>query len=497
MEFQVPRKSKAIAIVDPNTKGIVKVEKPVPSPATAAPPKTATPPVPTPSPKIVDPSHNRTDSVNVKSNEEIQKAMQEAVARKIAEDRAKAQPDHVEKEVSKEETAVPEIKESVAVATEKTPEPKAEEVVIPEVKAPEHAVEEQEKATPSAPPAAAAAADDPFDIDAFEAEIAAKEAEEARLEEEYAKKKAAQKEAQRKKEEEEEAAYEANMKKMEAEAEERELKKEAERKAAREKKEALESAGSDDDSVTAKTDKLRVEDPPTPNSEDSPAIRTPEISGTQTPISDIVMPPPARGMPIGKRGKANELTLVTTKAVEPPEPSATYKSLKSARRLEDPTKIDYPANIASPNPALNANAPADRKFKYNKEFLLQFQQVFKEKPSLDWDAKIKEALGDGGDSTASARGGSARTPSGMGHGHNQLVVQLTTPSPWARSPPEGQEALPLDLAQHQSKDLLWQMQVAWQLAALRLPITHSLWVDLQVWQWPLRWVATPPTILWV
>jgi translation initiation factor 4G len=413
MEFQVPRKSKAIAIVDPNTKGIVKVEKPVPSPATAAPPKTATPPVPTPSPKIVDPSHNRTDSVNVKSNEEIQKAMQEAVARKIAEDRAKAQPDHVEKEVSKEETAVPEIKEPVAVAAEKTPEPKAEEVVIPEVKAPEHAVEEQEKATPTAPPAAAAA-DDPFDIDAFEAEIAAKEAEEARLEEEYAKKKAAQKEAQRKKEEEEEAAYEANMKKMEAEAEERELKKEAEQKAAREKKEALESAGSDDDSVTAKTDKLRVEDPPTPNSEDSPAIRTPEISGTQTPISDIVMPPPARGMPIGKRGKANELTLVTTKAVEPPEPSATYKSLKSARRLEDPTKIDYPANIASPNPALNANAPADRKFKYNKEFLLQFQQVFKEKPSLDWDAKIKEALGDGGDSTASARGGSARTPSGMG-----------------------------------------------------------------------------------
>ena len=157
MEFQVPRKSKAIAIVDPNTKGIVKVEKPVPSPATAAPPKTATPPVPTPSPKIVDPSHNRTDSVNVKSNEEIQKAMQEAVARKIAEDRAKAQPDHVEKEVSKEETAVPEIKEPVAVAAEKTPEPKAEEVVIPEVKAPEHAVEEQEKATPTAPPAAAAA----------------------------------------------------------------------------------------------------------------------------------------------------------------------------------------------------------------------------------------------------------------------------------------------------------------------------------------------------
>lgn len=415
-EFQLPRKSKAIAIVNPNTKDIVKVEKPAASPATPAPPKIATPPVPSPSPKILDPSNARTDSVSARTNEERQKAMQEAVARKIAEDKAKTQPEQSEQDIPEEDTAVPESKASSTTAAEKAPEPQAVEAVVPEAKASVPAVDKKEKDAPVAPAAASTApAEDEFDIDAFEAEMAAKEAEEARKEEEYAQKKAAQKEAQRKKEEEEEAAYEANMKKMEAEAEERELKKEAERKAAEEKREAAEAAASDDDSIAAMTDKLRLDDPPTPTSEDSPAIQTPEVSGTQTPISDTSMPPPvARGMPAGKRGKANELTLNTTKAVEPPERSATLKSLESARRLDDPTKIDYPSGIASPNPALNANAPADRKFKYNKEFLLQFQQVFKEKPSLDWDAKIKEALGDGGDSTASARGNSARTPSGMG-----------------------------------------------------------------------------------
>ena len=411
-DFTLPKKSRAIAIVNPTTKEAVKVEKPVASPVIPAPPKTATPPIPTPSPKIVDPSHARTDSITAKTNEERQKAMQEAVARKIAEDKAKSQPEQAEKDTSKEVTLVPEVKFPETTPAETSAEHAEAAATVPEVKTPEPAPEEKKEVAPAAVPAPPT--EDEFDIDAFEAEMAAKEAEEAKREEEYAQKKAAQKEAERKKAEEEEAAYEANMKKMEAEAEERELKKEAERKAAEEKREAGEAAGSDEDSIASKLNQLRVEDPPTPTSQDSPAIQTPELSGTQTPVSDISMPPPARGMPPGKRGKASELTLNTTKAVEPPEPSATLKSLNSARRLEDPSKVEYPSNIASPNPALNANAPADRKFKYNKEFLLQFQSVFKEKPSLDWDAKIKEALGDGGDNTASARGGSARTPAGMG-----------------------------------------------------------------------------------
>ena len=80
----------------------------------------------------------------------------------------------------------------------------------------------------------------------------------------------------------------------------------------------------------------------------------------------------------------------TNKAVEPPQPSAAMKSLHSARLIEDLSQVTYPDSIVSPNPALNASAPADRKFHYNKEFLLQFQSVFKEKPSVDWDARVRE-----------------------------------------------------------------------------------------------------------
>lgn len=72
---------------------------------------------------------------------------------------------------------------------------------------------------------------------------------------------------------------------------------------------------------------------------------------------------------------------------QPPHQTAAMKSLHDALSIEDFSKISYPPSILSPILALNANAPSDRKFKYNKEFLLQFQKVYKEKPLVDdWDA---------------------------------------------------------------------------------------------------------------
>ena len=159
---------------------------------------------------------------------------------------------------------------------------------------------------------------------------------------------------------------------------------------------------------------LKSPDAATTSSNESPVVQTPVESGTATPVSDVSMPPPARSTGAGRRSRPAELTL-NTQPTEPPEPSATLKALQSAKMLQDPSSVEYPSGVASPNPALNAKAPADRKFKYNKEFLLQFQPVFKEKPSLDWDQKIRDALGDGSESSTSARpAGSARTPSGMG-----------------------------------------------------------------------------------
>ena len=260
--------------------------------------------------------------------------------------------------------------------------------------------------TEDTPTALVKPADDEIDLDALaaemEAEEAAREAEELRLEEEYNKKRAAKLEAQRKKEQEETEAYENSMKELERKAEEAEI--------AREKEKADGATGDlAGKKLFAELKRNPMGTPPA--SGESPDDVTPAESGTATPISDVSMPPPTTKAP-GRRAKAADLTLDTKKPIEPPEPSATLKALQSAQKLDDISKVVYPSDIASPNPALNANAPADRGFKYNKEFLLQFQSVFKEKPSLDWDARIRDALGDG---ESSARpSASARTPSGMG-----------------------------------------------------------------------------------
>ena len=450
--FTLPPK-KSAAIVIKNAQGdVVNFKKPSDSPAyaTPSPVKAATPPAVTPASQSVstpDPSHSRTDSANAKTNEEKKKEMQEAVAKKLAEEaKARQDKEDLEKEVvaaaEKEATDAQEAAAKEAEATEaaakeaevkaaQAKEAEAEAVRTKEAEAREaeaasareaeavkakgeaaiRETQEQEakgKAetgpaqTVLQPPAAAKKdEDDEIDYDAIEAELAAQEAAEEAREAEYRKKKEAEREAQKQRDREEEEAYEASMKQMEREAEEREE--------ALEKKKA--EGGSDSEDSKKLFASLKAHDAPTPDSNSSPIIQTPAESGTATPVSDISMGPPARGK---KDRKPAELTLNTTKAVEPPQPSAALKSLKSARFLEDPASIEYPSTIASPNPALNKNAPADKKFKYDKEFLLQFQSVFKEKPSTDWDERVRETLGDGGESTTSARPSSARTPSGMG-----------------------------------------------------------------------------------
>jgi translation initiation factor 4G len=460
-----PKKSAAIAIKNPQG-DIVNFSKPPPSSAhaTPSPVKAATPPAVTPTVSTPDPLHSRTDSVNTtKTNEEKKKEMQEAVAKKLAEE-AKARQDKEDsekqavaakekeasdaqeaaaKEAEAKEIAAKEAEAKAARAKEAEAEAEAEAARIREAeakakeaeaakareaeakakaeaeaeaaKAKEEAAareaQEQEaknkadaeaEKTMSEAPSVEKDGSDEIDYDAIEAELAAQEAAEEAREAEYRKKKEAEREAQKQRELEEYEAYEANMKRMEREAEEREealLKKRAE-------------GGSDSEGDSKKLfASLKAHGSHTPDSNASPIIQTPAESGTATPVSDVSMGPPARGK---KDRKPAELTLNTSKAVEPPQPSAALKSLQSARFLEDPRSIEYPSTIASPNPALNKNAPADKKFKYDKEFLLQFQSVFKEKPSLDWDARVRETLGDGGESTASARPSSARAPSGMG-----------------------------------------------------------------------------------
>jgi translation initiation factor 4G len=81
----------------------------------------------------------------------------------------------------------------------------------------------------------------------------------------------------------------------------------------------------------------------------------------------------------------------------------------------------YPAGISSPNPAVNAAvAKKGKTFHYDANFLLQFQKVFTEKPSVEFDQQIKTLMGDGeGGRAGSARAqtpGSARQGSRGGGG---------------------------------------------------------------------------------
>jgi hypothetical protein len=71
-------------------------------------------------------------------------------------------------------------------------------------------------------------------------------------------------------------------------------------------------------------------------------------------------------------------------------PSLGLLSLKTARFL-GPQRIRYPPGVLPPNPALNRN-PKSKGRRYDREFLLQFQDVFKVKPSLDWDTQPKPLL---------------------------------------------------------------------------------------------------------
>lgn len=388
-----PKKS-AIVIKDPNSgavKSFEKQQQPAsPARATPSPVKGS---APTPPPRTASGAdHARTESKSVKTDEEKKKELRDAVRMKIEQDEAENR--------RKEEDARKALEGlSLADKDSKPEEPAAAEPVKqetqPKVDEPKEEKKPEEK--PEEKPAAAPApADDEIDFDAIERELAEIEAKELAAEQEYYKKKQAEKEEKERKEKEEAEAYERNMKQAEREAEAAEE--------ARMKK--LEASGEED---TSKKDadlfaSLRKGGFP---ATESAAPPTPDDSGTATPVSvsDASMGPPSKPASVTK-AKPGPLKL-ETKAVEPPQPSAALKSLHSAKFLDSLASVTYPTSIVSPNPALNANAPSDRKFKYNKEFLLQFQNVFKEKPTLDWDVRVRETVGDSGDSS---RPQSARTP---------------------------------------------------------------------------------------
>lgn len=393
--FIVPKKTGGIKIVNPNTREELKIEKtpdsPAPMPSSKSPAIASTNPS---SPSRTPESHIRTESLSIKNQSEIAKKFKADIENKLNAEKADAEklkqrvePDLDDKEqsnIGRDST-----KSVEKVETAKSVDvPGAAETVNPENgKAIDSASPSKDNPTIIEPPkddereakAAVTEEDDEYWAK-FEAQELVRELEADRL---YQEKKKLQDVETAKAKAEEDAKNYAELQRQEREAEAID----AEKQRKREQRKLEQGEGNEDDNAMFALLKKR---------EDAfKATVTPaESSGVATPNSDVSLsmaPPPRNTSTI--KSKPAALKLETSKQVEAPTPSAALQSLRSARFL---TRLDdkiYPAAIASPNPALNSAAPIG-KFRYDKNFLMQFQRVFTEKPSETWSDKIRETLGD-------------------------------------------------------------------------------------------------------
>lgn len=450
-EFQIPaRKSGVIVIKDPNTGAIVKpFDKQPASPAPTSQSPAIVSSTPTPPPRVPSSQHQRSESKNVKIIEEKKKGMQDAIAKKLEanlaeEKRLKGQEEAKlaeEKKKNAEAKALKEKEEAKAkeleaakVQSEADEAAKKDKLDAEEAeKAASKAAEEAEKAASKANEEAEKLKKQQEEDEEFvriEEEMERKEKE---AEERYQKKKQAEKEEKARQEAEAASRADEDMKKAEREAEEAEE--------ARLKK-VEESEGDDAQKERANMfAALKNDGQATPPTETPTAVEAPVESGTATPASDSSMAPPLRPTATGKQ-KPAALNLVTTKAVEPAQPSAQLMSLRSARRLTSINDMSYPSSISSPNPALNTSAPMG-KFRYDKDFLLQFQRAFVEKPSENWAERVKETVGDTTE-PSSARSASTRgaPPSMMGGRQSSSSRPSIPPAMGSYAAPGGRPLAP-------------------------------------------------------
>lgn len=417
------RKSAAIIIKRPDGEALdvenLKASQPA-SPAPSA--RTRTPPViastPTPPPKPSTPLHTRSDSAAVKTSDQIRLEMIEKV-KKAAEG----------KETSDAQAKADEAAKAAEAKLKEEEKAKAEAKAAEEAKAKEEA---DAKAA-----AEKAKQDEEDELERQIQEMEAAEAEREKKEAEILAKRAAEKAVadkanaeQRKKDAEE---NDRKLREQEREMERLEDEKEKKRAAA----ETAKAAGSDkSDAVSADKKAIKEDDKTAPNTPTTLASKLSNLSitgsGATTPTSDDSMGPPPKVNLAEKRSKpANlNLTQLNTKPIEPPQPSAALMSLKSARFLTVMNSSLYPPSINSPNPALNSAVTTKGKsFKYDTGFLLQFQKVFTEKPSVEFESQIKALIGEG--DGGSARSASTRGPGGGSMGPRQNSTRNNQPGAFA------------------------------------------------------------------
>lgn len=231
------------------------------------------------------------------------------------------------------------------------------------------------------------------------------EAEKARkAREEEERKKAEEEERVRKEEEEEE---ERVRKEAEAEAEERK-KKEEERlrkeeeekervrkeeedrqKAKEEEEERLRREEEERAAKEAEEAKVEAAEPPEPEPEEGEVQETEEPESVETEEAKDAPQDKASTdkaslridtaltSPEGARRRPGHLDLSLAKSQTIPQPLPS--ALATARIIEDLGSVSYPDGIQSPKVELNVNAKQG-KFRYDRDFLLQFMAICKEKP---------------------------------------------------------------------------------------------------------------------
>lgn len=386
--------------------GNIKPSSPAPSrtpPATAS---AATPPT-----KPSTPAHTRSESAAPpKTREEIQEELRTKIAQ------ATAQPGASPDAAKDDEPSKAEDDKAKKEAEEKAKtdaDAKAKQESEAKAKA------EEETKTKEAEKKPAAASNEPDDeeleriIREMEEEDRKREAEE----EEHRKKAEAAKAAAKEEAEKHRkaTAAENDRKLREAEREMERLEEEKERKA-KEREEAAaagisveqllaQKSGKEDEKVDSVTEKMAGV------SIDSKASTPTSATGAKTPLEKQQRKPAALNLSLN------------TKPVEPPQPSAALQSLKTSRFLtikEASNPALYAGTaLASPNPAVNAAVgKKGQSFKYDAAFLLQFQNVFTEQPSMEFQTQVKSLIGDADGNrsasrTPSSRQGSSRAPAGI------------------------------------------------------------------------------------
>ncbi|KAJ7821115.1 hypothetical protein B0H14DRAFT_2832192 [Mycena olivaceomarginata] len=250
------------------------------------------------------------------------------------------------------------------------------------------------------------------------------EKERIRLEEEERKRKEAEAKAKAEAEEKERKEKEEK-ERLRKEEEEKERVKKAEEEA-RLKKEQEEAAAA----ATAVATSTITEEPVSISEEEgevqevSVKPKEDDQDTLATPVKPKEAPLRIETGPAEGRRRPDRLDL--TGAFKPNIPAALPSALATARIIDDLSSVSYPENIQSPKVELNIGAK-DGKFRYDRDFLLQFMSICKEKPDMlpPLDAIGIGPVDQNSMTRTNSRGGThraARTPSisGPPGGNNSI-----------------------------------------------------------------------------